>query len=153
MWMYRRMRGMENRWSREKWRARQDSNPQPLGPKPSALSIELQALAMRVTPFRRRPEHCLGRATGFEPVISCATDRRLDHSATLATHFNAIKYPLPLQACHSRFASRSPDEATRGGEPRVRGLSIPSAVIPVPRENGEGKRWRHHALKPREIGA
>ena len=26
-----------------RWRARQDSNPQPLGPKPSALSIELQA--------------------------------------------------------------------------------------------------------------
>ena len=25
------------------WRARQDSNPQPLGPKPSALSVELQA--------------------------------------------------------------------------------------------------------------
>ena len=25
------------------WRARQESNPQPLGPKPSALSIELQA--------------------------------------------------------------------------------------------------------------
>ena len=31
------------------WRARQDSNPQPLGPKPSALSIELQALAFEVT--------------------------------------------------------------------------------------------------------
>ncbi len=29
----------------KEWRARQDSNPQPLGPKPSALSIELQALA------------------------------------------------------------------------------------------------------------
>ena len=26
----------------EIWRARQDSNPQPLGPKPSALSIELR---------------------------------------------------------------------------------------------------------------
>ena len=25
------------------WRARRDSNPQPLGPKPSTLSVELQA--------------------------------------------------------------------------------------------------------------
>ena len=32
------------RWSnQDKWRARQESNPQPLGPKPSALSIELRA--------------------------------------------------------------------------------------------------------------
>ena len=75
----------------EMWRARQDSNPQPLGPKPSALSIELQALADEGTVARLPPVPCLGRATGFEPVISCATDRRLDHSATLATQFNAIK--------------------------------------------------------------
>ena len=34
-----------------------------------------------VTPWTR-----LGRATGFEPVVSCATDRRLVHSATLATY-------------------------------------------------------------------
>ena len=33
------------------WRAWQDSNPQPLGPKPSALSIELQAQ------FSRMHEH------------------------------------------------------------------------------------------------
>ncbi len=35
-------RGIE-KGKKSKWRARQDSNPQPLGPKPSALSIELQA--------------------------------------------------------------------------------------------------------------
>ena len=51
------------------WRARRDSNPQPLGPKPSTLSVELQAHAVGLLR--------LGRATGFEPVISCATDRRL----------------------------------------------------------------------------
>ncbi len=73
------------------WRARQDSNPQPLGPKPSALSIELQALARMGTSAHGRAGPSLGRATGFEPVISCATDRRLDHSATLATQLNAIK--------------------------------------------------------------
>ena len=51
------------------WRARRDSNPQPLGPKPSTLSVELQAQTVGAL--------VLGRATGFEPVISCATDRRL----------------------------------------------------------------------------
>ena len=51
------------------WRARQDLNPQPLGPKPSALSVELQARLAKLV--------VLGRATGFEPVVSCATDRRL----------------------------------------------------------------------------
>ena len=51
------------------WRARRDSNPQPLGPKPSTLSVELQAQTVGAS--------FLGRATGFEPVISCATDRRL----------------------------------------------------------------------------
>ena len=55
------------------WRAWQDSNPQPLGPKPSALSIELQAQLVQ----KLSGEKNLGRATGFEPVISCATDRRL----------------------------------------------------------------------------
>lgn len=55
-----------------KWRAWQDSNPQPLGPKPSALSIELQAHGLA-----HLPRLLVGRATGFEPVISCATDRRL----------------------------------------------------------------------------
>ena len=54
------------------WRAWQDSNPQPLGPKPSALSIELQAHGLT-----RQRVWMVGRATGFEPVISCATDRRL----------------------------------------------------------------------------
>ena len=97
---YRRKRGMEGLKAPKaeggRWRARQDSNPQPLGPKPSALSIELQALAKALA--RNFPGHSLGRATGFEPVISCATDRRLDHSATLATSINANKYPALIQA-------------------------------------------------------
>ncbi len=46
------------------WRARQDSNPQPLGPKPSALSIELQALATRVTLARDRTGASLGASDG-----------------------------------------------------------------------------------------
>ena len=54
------------------WRAWQDSNLQPLGSKPSTLSIELRAHFTG-----EREERKLGRATGFEPVISCATDRRL----------------------------------------------------------------------------
>ena len=43
------LRGGLRKAGGEMWRARQDSNPQPLGPKPSALSIELQALAIAVT--------------------------------------------------------------------------------------------------------
>ena len=36
--------GVRGRFEKDDgWRAWQDSNPQPLGPKPSALSIELQA--------------------------------------------------------------------------------------------------------------
>ena len=35
----------------------------------------------KVTPWAK-----LGRATGIEPVVSCATDRRLNRSATLATY-------------------------------------------------------------------
>ncbi len=33
------------------WRARRDSNPQPLGPKPSTLSVELQAQTVGVFVF------------------------------------------------------------------------------------------------------
>ncbi len=55
----------------------QDSNLQPLGSKPSTLSVELQAQGAWLTGV-------MGRATGFEPVISWATARRLDHLATLA---------------------------------------------------------------------
>ena len=73
-----------------RWRARQDSNPQPLGPKPSALSIELQAHGC-VNLFWR-----LGRATGFEPVISCATDRRL----------RPLGYARLEYACGSRATNR-----------------------------------------------
>ena len=51
------------------WRAWQDSNLQPLGSKPSTLSIELQAHYSEGV--------LMGRAMGFEPTISCATDRRL----------------------------------------------------------------------------
>ena len=93
------------------WRAWQDSNPQPLGPKPSALSIELQALAVGGNIVAVTGP--LGRATGFEPVISCATDRRLDHSATLATQIHAIKYHSAIQAPKRRPAGRlhSPEVA------------------------------------------
>ena len=67
------MKGSQNKagslFSYGYWRAWRDSNPQPLGPKPSTLSVELQA--------RVDGQNFLGRATGFEPVISCATDRRL----------------------------------------------------------------------------
>ena len=40
------------------WRARQDSNPQPLGPKPSALSVELQAQ-------RGGNNQCIGASDGI----------------------------------------------------------------------------------------
>ena len=39
----------------------------------------------------------LGRATGFEPVVSCATDRRLVHSATLAAYPYNIKRRARMQ--------------------------------------------------------
>ena len=61
------------------WCAWQDSNLQPLGSKPSTLSVELQAQEFGCTGM-------VGRATGFEPVISWATARRLDHLATLAAN-------------------------------------------------------------------
>ena len=46
------------------WRARQDSNPQPLGPKPSALSIELQALARMGTSAHGRAGLSFGASDG-----------------------------------------------------------------------------------------
>ena len=63
----------ESLFSHEKWCAWRDSNSQPLGSKPSTLSVELQAHLVGGD----QVEILLGRATGFEPVISCATDRRL----------------------------------------------------------------------------
>ena len=49
------------------WRARQDSNPQPLGPKPSALSIELQALVEGVTLALKIHNHSWGERRGSNP--------------------------------------------------------------------------------------
>ena len=43
------------------WRAWQDSNPQPLGPKPSALSVELQA---RI-PARQERRKGIGASNGI----------------------------------------------------------------------------------------
>ena len=71
------------------------------------------------------PEERLGRATGFEPVISCATDRRLDHSATLATRFYANKWRTGLQA-HEARAGGVPNQVKQpveneGLDSRLRG--------------------------------
>ena len=49
------------------WRARQDSNPQPLGPKPSALSIELQALAEAVKSALNVQSQSWGERRGSNP--------------------------------------------------------------------------------------
>ncbi len=81
------------------WRAWQDSNPQPLGPKPSALSIELQAQRSYVNAGE------LGRATGFEPVISCATDRRLRPLG----YARRVKLPMPLPAVGRRVGKLAAD--------------------------------------------
>jgi hypothetical protein len=41
----------------KRWRAWQDSNPQPLGPKPSALSIELQAHSGNIHQIREKSKN------------------------------------------------------------------------------------------------
>ena len=71
----------------KKWCDWRDSNSQPLGSKPSTLSVELQAHLMEVN----QVEILLGRATGFEPVISCATDRRL-RPLGYARHGGSLKH-------------------------------------------------------------
>ena len=123
----RRITSYTRKWqqSARKWRAWQDSNPQPLGPKPSTLSIELQAhwqpFGCSLSPGGGRGDDhsvaaLLGRATGFEPVISCATDRRLDHSATLATHTPMLTNTLPR---YKRIAPGLPGPSGRPKERRI----------------------------------
>ncbi len=53
----------------------------------------------------------LGRATGFEPVISCATDRRLYHWATLA-----VLVVLPVQGRNSPNASNPTIQSYQKGK-------------------------------------
>ena len=60
-------------FSYKKWRARQDSNQQPLGPKPSALSIELRA---RLNPVYR----------SFDTGDQAATQSRDGVSGGIRTH-------------------------------------------------------------------
>ena len=57
--------GFEPQGSLSKWRARQDSNPRPDGPKPSALSTELQARALhRIENDRIWPALPQGESSG-----------------------------------------------------------------------------------------
>ena len=53
----------------------------------------------------------LGRATGFEPVVSCATDRRLVHSATLAAYPYNTKRRARMQGAIYAAAPQLPPES------------------------------------------
>ena len=88
-----------------KWRARQDSNPQPLGPKPSALSIELRAPLVGTR--APRPRGCRwGERWDSNPRSPGPQPGALDHLATLTMGSPGPRSIWKSKANHPRSQPR-----------------------------------------------